>query len=186
MEVPFLDLKMQYKEIKGEVEPLILEVMESCSYVEGTYVRNFEKQMEEYLSVRHVGTCSNGTDALVLALKACDVQPGDEVITTPFTFFATAEAIASTGAIPVFVDIKEDDYTIDPKEVEQAITSKTKAILPVHIFGAMCDMDSIMDIAKRHGLKVIEDDAQAIGSEYKAKKAGTLGDVGCFPFCPAP
>ena len=149
MEVPFLDLKMQYKEIKGEVEPLILEVMESCSYVEGTYVRNFEKQMEEYLSVRHVGTCSNGTDALVLALKACDVQPGDEVITTPFTFFATAEAIASTGAIPVFVDIKEDDYTIDPKEIEQAITSKTKAILPVHIFGAMCDMDSIMDIAKR-------------------------------------
>ncbi len=184
MEVPFLDLKMQYKEIKGEVEPLILEVMESCSYVEGTYVRNFEKQMEEYLSVRHVGTCSNGTDALVLALKACDVQPGDEVITTPFTFFATAEAIASTGAIPVFVDIKENDYTIDPKEIEQAITSKTKAILPVHIFGAMCDMDSIMDIAKRHGLKVIEDDAQAIGSEYKAKKAGTLGDVGCFSFYP--
>lgn len=184
MEVPFLDLKMQYKEIKDEVEPLILEVMESCSYIEGKYVRNFEKQMEEYLSVKHVVTCSNGTDALVLGLKACNVQPGDEVITTPFTFFATAEAIASVGAIPVFVDIRENDYTIDAEMIEPAITSKTKAILPVHIFGAMCDMDSIMDIAKRYGLKVIEDDAQAIGSEYKSKKAGTIGDVGCFSFYP--
>lgn len=184
MKVPFFDLKIQYKEIKDEVEPLILEVMKSCSYVEGKYVRNFETQMEDYLSVKHVVTCSNGTDALVLGLKACNVQPGDEVITTPFTFFATAEAIASVGAMPIFVDIRENDYTIDAEKIEPAITSKTKAILPVHIFGAMCDMNSIMDIAKRYGLKVIEDDAQAIGSEYKSKKAGTIGDVGCFSFYP--
>lgn len=184
MNVPFLDLKTQYQGIKAEVEPAVLEILENCSYIGGKYVADFEKSMEEYLGVNHALGCSNGTDALVLGLKACNVKPGDEVITTPFTFFATAEAIASIGAIPVFVDVKQDDYTIDPDKIEAAITDKTKAILPVHIFGAACDMDRIMEIAKRHNMMVIEDDAQAIGCEYKGRKAGTIGDVGCFSFYP--
>ena len=184
MKVPFLNLQRQYQEIKAEVEPKVLEILETCSYIGGKYVEEFERDMAQYLGVRNVLGCSNGTDALVLALRACNVKPGDEVITTPFSFFATAEAIASVGAVPVFVDIRENDYNIDPDKIENAITNKTKAILPVHIFGAPCDMDPIMDVAKSHGLKVIEDDAQAIGSEYKGKKAGTLGDVGCFSFYP--
>lgn len=184
MKVPFLDLKTQYQGIKAEVEAEVLNILENCCYIGGSYVQNFEESMREYLGVKHVVSCSNGTDALVLGLKACNVKPGDEVITTPFTFFATAEAIASIGAIPVFVDVKQEDYTIDPDKIEAAITEKTAAILPVHIFGAPCDMDRIMEIAGKHNLKVIEDDAQAIGSEYKGRKAGTLGDIGCFSFYP--
>lgn len=184
MKVPFLDLKTQYQGIKDEVEPAVLDILENCCYIGGTYVQQFEKSVREYLGVKHAVGCSNGTDALVLGLKACNVKPGDEVITTPFTFFATAEAIASIGAIPVFVDIRQEDYTIDPDKIEAAITEKTTAILPVHIFGAPCDMDRIMGIARKYNLKVIEDDAQAIGSEYKGRKAGTLGDVGCFSFYP--
>lgn len=184
MKVPFLDLRTQYQGIKQDVEPAILDIMESCCYIGGPYVQQFEESAKKYLGVKHVAGCSNGTDALVLGLKACNVKPGDEVITTPFTFFATAEAIASIGAIPVFVDVRQEDYTIDPDKIEAAITEKTTAILPVHIFGAPCDMDCIMEIAENHNLKVIEDDAQAIGSEYKGRKAGTLGDVGCFSFYP--
>ena len=184
MKVPFLDLKTQYQNIKSEVEPEIFNVLSSCSYIGGSYVKKFEEEVASYLGVKHAIGCSSGTAALVLALRACNVCPGDEVITTPFTFFATAEAISSIGAIPVFVDVKQDDYTIDPEQIESAITDKTKAILPVHIFGAVCDMDRIMEIARKHNLKVIEDDAQAIGSEYKGRKAGTLGDVGCFSFYP--
>ena len=184
MKVPFLDLKTQFQGIKEEVEPKVMDILENCCYIGGAYVNDFEREMEQYLGVKHVASCSNGTDALVLGLKTCSVKPGDEVITTPFTFFATAEAIASVGAVPVFVDVKQEDYTIDPDKIETAITEKTKAILPVHIFGATCDMDRIMEIARKHNLKVIEDDAQAIGSEYKGRKAGTLGDVGCFSFYP--
>lgn len=184
MKVPFLDLKTQYRGIKAEVEPAVMDILENCCYIGGSYVNEFERQMESYLNVKHAASCSNGTDALVLGLKTCNVKPGDEVITTPFTFFATAEAIASVGAIPVFVDVRQDDYTIDPDKIEEAITDKTKAVMPVHIFGAPCDMDRIMKIAKKHNLKVIEDDAQAIGAEYKGNKAGTLGDVGCFSFYP--
>lgn len=184
MKVPFLDLRTQYKGIRSEVEPKVLDILENCCYIGGVYVNEFEREMESYLNVKHVSGCSNGTDALVLGLKTCNIKPGDEVITTPFTFFATAEAIASVGAIPVFVDVKQDDYTIDPEKIEEAITEKTKAILPVHIFGCPCDMDRINAIAKKYGLMVIEDDAQAIGSEYKGRKAGTLGDVGCFSFYP--
>ena len=184
MKVPFLDLRTQYQGIKADVEPEVLKILENCCYIGGSYVNDFERSMEGYLNVAHVAGCSNGTDALVLGLRACNVKPGDEVITTPFTFFATAEAICSVGAIPVFVDVRQEDYNIDPDKIEAAITEKTKAILPVHIFGAPCDMDKINAIAKKHGLKVIEDDAQAIGSEYKGRKAGTLGDVGCFSFYP--
>ena len=184
MSVPFLDLKKQFESIKAEAEPEILKVFESCAYIGGSYVKQFEADIEKYLDVKHAIGCSSGTAALMLALKACNVKPGDEVITTPFTFFATAEAIAAVGGIPVFVDVKDPDYTIDPEKIEPAITDKTKAILPVHIFGACADMDRINEIAKKHGLKVIEDCAQAIGAEYKGKKAGTLGDVGCFSFYP--
>lgn len=184
MKVPFLDLSTQYKEIKSEVEPLISDILENCCFIGGKYVSDFEKDMAKYLDIKYVSGCGNGTDALALALKACNIKPGDEIITTPFSFFATAESIASIGAIPVFVDVKYDDYNIDPDKIEAAITEKTKAILPVHIFGAPCDMDRIMEIAQKHNLKVIEDDAQAIGSEYKGRKAGTLGDIGCFSFYP--
>jgi dTDP-4-amino-4,6-dideoxygalactose transaminase len=184
MNVPFLDLKAQYKELKPEIMPMIEDIIDNGCFIGGRYVTDFEMAMQQYLGVKHVLGCSNGTDALMLGLKACNVKPGDEVITTPFTFFATAEAIAAVGAIPVFVDVKQDDYTMDPDKIEAAISSKTKAILPVHIFGATCDMDKIVEIAKKHNLMVIEDDAQAIGSEYKGRKAGTLGDVGCFSFYP--
>lgn len=184
MSVPFLDLKTQYSSIKSEIEKKVLEVLESCAYVNGPYVRAFECDVEKYLNVKHAIGCSSGTAALMLALKACGVSLGDEVITTPFTFFATAESIAAVGAKPVFVDIKDDDYTIDPEKIEAVISERTKAVIPVHIFGACCEMDRINEIAKKHGLKVIEDCAQAIGAKYKDRCAGTLGDIGCFSFYP--
>lgn len=184
MKVPFLDLRSQYQGIKNEVEPEVLKVFESCAYIGGPYVQKFEQEAAEYLHVKHAMGCSSGTAALVLALRACNVKPGDEVITTPFTFFATAEAIASVGAVPVFVDVKESDYTIDPAKIEEQITEKTKAILPVHIFGEPCDMDPIMEIAEKHNLKVIEDAAQGIGSSYKGRMVGTLGHIACFSFYP--
>lgn len=184
MKVPFLDLKLQYKDLLEEIEPQIMDIFRNCAFIGGSHVRDFERKVEEFLNVKHAMGCASGTDALVLALRACNVHPGDEVITTPFTFFATAEAIASIGAIPVFVDVKLDDYNIDPCKIEDAITERTKVILPVHIFGAPCDMDCIVSIAKKYNLKVIEDDAQAIGSTYKGRKAGTLGDIGCFSFYP--
>lgn len=184
MNVPFLDLKQQYQNLREEIEPHVLTLLAECSYIGGTYVETFEREMSLYLGVKHVVGCSSGTAALVLALRACGVCPGDEVITTPFTFFATAEAISSVGALPVFVDVKQDDYTIDPEKIEAAITDRTKAILPVHIFGAVCEMDRIIEIARRHHLRVIEDDAQAAGSTYKGRMAGTLGDIGCFSFYP--
>ena len=184
MKVPFLDLKRQYEGIREQVEPKVCEVLASCAYIGGKYVQEFEKNIAEYLNVKHVVACGNGTEALVLALRACNVQPGDEVITTPFTFFATAEAVSSIGATPVFVDVNENDYTIDPTKIEEKITERTKAILPVHIFGAPCNMDEIMKIARTHNLKVVEDCAQAIGTTYKGKHAGGLGDVGCFSFYP--
>lgn len=184
MNVPFLDLRKQYEGIREEVERKLLAVMSSCSYIGGRYVEEFEEEMANYLGARYAIGCSSGTAALVLALRACGVKPGDEVITTPFTFFATAESIASVGAVPVFVDVKQEDYNIDPGKIEDAITENTKAILPVHIFGAPADMNRIMETARKHDLKVIEDDAQAIGSEHKGEKAGTIGDVGCFSFYP--
>lgn len=184
MKVPFLDLKKQYQALKPEIEPAVCKALESCAYIGGQYVQAFEQEAADYLGVRHAIGCSSGTAALILALRACNIQPGDEVITTPFTFFATAEAIACIGAVPVFVDVLPNDYTLDPDKIEAEITDKTKAILPVHIFGAVCNMDSITEIAKEHNLKVVEDDAQAIGSEYRGRNAGTLGDIGCFSFYP--
>lgn len=184
MQVPFLDLGRQYKRLKDEIGTAMQLVMEKQTFIGGKHVHDFEEQIAHYLNVKYALGCGNGTEALVLALRACNVKPGDEVITTPFTFFATAEAIASIGAIPVFVDIREEDYNIDPDLIEKKITGRTRAILPVHIFGAPCRMGEIVEIARKHGLKVIEDDAQAIGSQYKGRMAGTLGDIGCFSFYP--
>lgn len=184
MNVPFFDLKRQYNALRGEIEPAVLSVMDSCGYVGGKPVEEFERKLADYLRVGHAVSCGNGTDALILALRACGVRPGDEVITTPFTFFATAEAIAAIGAVPVFSDISLEDFNLDPARIEEHITEKTRVILPVHLFGAPCDMDSIMDIARRHGLKVVEDAAQAIGCEYRGRPIGTTADVSCFSFYP--
>ena len=184
MKIPFFSLSRQYDQIREEVETSVRDVMRSNAYIEGQAVKSLEKELSEYLNVRHVVTCGNGTDALRIALQAIGVTNGDEVITTPFTFFATAEAISQTGATPVFVDICEDSLNIDPKLIREKITSKTKAILPVHIFGLPADMDEINTIASEYGISVIEDACQAIGSEYKDKKTGTLGNLGCFSFYP--
>lgn len=184
MNIPILDLKRQYKSLKPEIEPAVKACMESGVYVMGENVAMFEKEAAEYIGVKHAIATGSGTDSLVISLRACGIKEGDEVITTPFTFFATAEAIAAVGATPVFADISEDSLDIDPEKIEEKITSKTKAILPVHIFGYPADMDAINTIAKAHGLFVIEDACQAIGSEYKGKKSGALSDMGCFSFFP--
>jgi dTDP-4-amino-4,6-dideoxygalactose transaminase len=151
----------------------------------GPEVGAFEKAVAEHLGVKHALGCNSGTDALFIALRALNIGPGDEVITSPFTFFATAEAISHVGATPVFVDIEEDSMNLDPKLVEAAITPKTKAIIPVHIFGRACDMDAIMGIAAKHSLKVVEDCAQSFGASWKGKQSCTIGDVGCYSFFPS-
>lgn len=184
MKVPILDLKRQYKPLQSELESAVNACMASGMYIMGKPVADFENQMAEFLGVKHVITTGNGTESLVIALRACGVKPGDEVITTPLTFFATAEAVALVGAVPVFADVLEDSFNIDPSSVESKITGRTKAILPVHIFGYPAEMDALNAIAKKHGLKVIEDACQAIGAEYKGKKTGALGDFGCFSFFP--
>ena len=184
MVVPFLNITKQNEQIKQLVLGDINKLISSSQFIGGKAVTDFEQEFAEYIGVNHAVSCGNGTDALVLALRACGVGYGDEVITTSFSFFATAEAIASIGAVPVFTDIGRYDYLMDTYEIEDLITDRTKAIIPVQLFGACCNMDRIMEIARRYNLKVIEDDAQAVGSEYKGRKAGTLGDVGCFSFYP--
>ena len=184
MNIPLLNLKRQYKYLKNDVERAISEILESGAYINGPYTKKFEKRLCEYLNVKHTIGVANGTDALVITLKALGIKEGDEVITTPFTFFATAEAISVVGAKPVFVDVKLNDFNNDPKKIEAAITEKTKAIMPVHIFGTPADMDEINEIAKKHNLYVIEDACQAIGAEYKGIKVGGIGDIACFSFFP--
>lgn len=184
MNIPLVDLKAQYKLVEEKAGKAVMEVLSSANYIMGSEVLEFEKEFAEYVGVKHAISVGNGTDALVLALMAAGVGKGDEVITTPFTFFSTAESISSVGAIPVFVDVEKETYNIDPLKIEEKITEKTKAIMPVHIFGQAAKMDEIMEIAKKHNLKVIEDAAQAVGAEYKGKKVGSIGDVGCFSFFP--
>lgn len=184
MKIPFFDLSRQYKEIQPETEAALQRFLPSCAYIGGPQVDAFEAQMAEYLGVKHAITCGNGTDALKLALRSVGVQPGDEVLTTAFSFFASSEAIAAIGAVPVFVDIRLSDLNLDPALLEKHITPKTKAILPVHIFGAPCGMNEINAIAQKHGLQVVEDACQAIGGEYHGQKLGSLGDAGCFSFFP--
>lgn len=184
MNIPLLNLKRQYKYLKNDMEGTISEILESGAYINGPYTKKFEKRLCEYLNVKHAIGVANGTDALVITLKALGIKEGDEVITTPFTFFATAEAISVVGAKPVFVDVKLNDFNIDPEKIEAAITERTKAIMPVHIFGTPADMDEINEIAKKHNLYVIEDACQAIGAEYKGIKVGGIGDIACFSFFP--
>ena len=184
MNIPLVDLKAQYKLVEEKAGKAVMEVLSSANYIMGSEVLEFEKEFAEYIGVKHAISVGNGTDALVLALMAAGVGKGDEVITTPFTFFSTAESISSVGAIPVFVDVEKETYNIDPLKIEEKITEKTKAIMPVHIFGQSAKMDEIMAIAKKYNLKVIEDAAQAVGAEYKEKKVGSIGDVGCFSFFP--
>ncbi|MDK2920260.1 MAG: hypothetical protein PWQ37_2993 [Candidatus Petromonas sp.] len=184
MQIPLIDLKKQYETIRNETDQKVLEILSSARYIMGENVKEFEKEMCKYLEVKNAISVGNGTDALVIALKALGIGQGDEVITSPFTFFATAESISAVGATPVFVDVKLDTFNIDPSKIEEKITSRTKAIMPVHIFGQPADMDEIMNIAKKYNLYVLEDACQAIGTEYKGKKVGTLGDIACFSFFP--
>ncbi|HEX3026146.1 MAG TPA: DegT/DnrJ/EryC1/StrS family aminotransferase [Clostridia bacterium] len=182
--VPMLDLKRQYASIRHEIEPAVQSCLESGVFIQGPQVREFEREAAEYLQVRHAVSVGNGTDALVIALRAAGIRAGDEVITSPFTFFATAEAIVTAGGVPVFADILEDSFNLDPQSVKKKITSKTRAILPVHIFGQPAGMDELLELSAEHGLKIIEDACQAIGAEYHGKKVGGIGDAGCFSFFP--
>ena len=184
MKVPILNLTRQYETLREEIEKAVCEQMASGMYIGGAAVENFEKKFAGYIGVKHAIAVNSGTDALVIAMKAMGIGAGDEVITTPFTFFATAETIAMTGATPVFCDVEEDTYNIDPAKIEAKITPKTKAILPVHIFGQPAEMAAIQAIADRHGLKVIEDACQAVGAEYGGQKVGGIGEIGCFSFYP--
>lgn len=184
MSIPFLDLKAQYAQIKDEINQAIQEVIDSCAFASGPFVEKFEKQWAEYCTVKHALGVASGTDALQLILCALGVKQGDEVITVANTFIATAEAISLTGATPVFIDIYETTYTMNPQLLEGAITPRTKAIIPVHLYGQMADMDPIVEIARRHGLSVIEDACQAHGATYKGRKAGSLGDAAAFSFYP--
>ena len=184
MNIPLLNLKRQYTYLKNDIEKVISNILESGAYINGPYTKELESKLAKYLDVKHVIGVANGTDALVIALEALGIKEGDEVITTPFTFFATAEAISVVGAKPVFVDVSLDDFNIDVNKIEEVITERTKAIMPVHIFGTPADMDKINEIAKKYNLYVIEDACQAIGAKYRDKMIGGLGDVACFSFFP--
>lgn len=185
MKINFIDLQAQYQKYKEEIDIQIHDVLDTSSYIMGSKVGELEANLSKFVGVKHSIACSSGTDALVLALMALDIKAGDEVITSPFTFIATAEMIAFVGAKPVFVDIDEKTYNIDPSKIETAITNKTKAIIPVSIFGQTPDMDAINNIAKKHNLKVIEDAAQSFGAEYNGTKSCNLSDVACTSFFPA-
>lgn len=183
--VPLLDMQPEIQSIWDELITAVEGVLRKSQFIMGPNVKEFEREVAQYLGVKHAIGVNSGTDALVIACQAIGLQPGDEVITTPFTFFATGEAVSHFGAIPVFVDIDPRTFNLDVSKIEAKITSRTKAILPVHLYGHSADMDPLMALAKKHGLKVIEDVAQAFGCDYKGRKAGTIGDIGCFSFFPS-
>lgn len=182
--IPFLDLRAQYRNIKAEIDAAVLGVLDSCQFTLGSEVVKFEEEFAAYTSSRFGVGVNSGTSALHLALLAADIGPGDEVITVPFTFVASVAAIHYSGAKTVFVDIDPRTYTMDPAAIESAITPKTKAIIPVHLYGHPADMDPILAIARKHNLLVIEDACQAHGAEYRGRRLGSLGDFGCFSFYP--
>ncbi len=189
-QIRMVDLKGQYEKIKDEVKVAINEVIDTTSFINGPAVKEFQENLEKYLDVKHVIPCGNGTDALQVAMMALGLKPGDEVITTSFTFIATAEVISLLGLVPVLVDVEVDTFNINSEAIKKAITPKTKAIIPVHLFGQCANMDDIMKIAKENNLFVIEDACQAIGADYifddnSKKKAGTIGHVGCTSFFPS-
>lgn len=185
MSVPLLDLKAQYATIRDEVNEAVLEVLESQYFVLGPKVAELEAAVAAYCGVKHAIGVSSGTDALLLSLMAADIGPGDEVITTPYSFFATAGSIARVGARPVFVDIDPVSFNIDPAHIEDAVSARTRAIIPVHLYGQVCAMDAIVEVAERHNLLIIEDAAQAIGAMHGTRKAGQFGGIGCFSFFPS-
>lgn len=182
--IPFLDLRAQHAGLRGEIEAAIGRVLESCEFTLGSEVAAFEEEFAAYVQARHAIGVNSGTSALHLALLAAGVGAGDEVITVPFTFVATTAAIGYTGARPVFVDIDPTSLTMDPNRLEDAITDRTRAIMPVHLHGQPADMAPILEIARRRGLRVIEDAAQAHGAEYRGQRVGAIGDIGCFSFYP--
>jgi len=182
--IPILDLSQQYAELKTDLEREVLKVLSSGQYILGENVKKLEKDFAKYNGVSHALGVASGTDALHLALRALDIGTGDEVITVSFTFIATVEAISYVGATPIFADINSDTFNFDVKELEKKITPKTKAIIPVHLYGQPVDMTPILEIAHKYNLYVVEDCAQAIGATYKGKKVGSLGDIGCFSFFP--
>ena len=183
--IPPLDLTRQYKTIEAEVSAAVLDVLSSGRYINGPVVDNFAQAFVDYVGSPEIVACNSGTDALYLALRALDIGPGDEVITSPFTFIATTETISAVGAKPVFVDITLDSFNIDVDQIEAAITPNTKAIMPVHLFGRPVNMDSVMAVAKAHNLPVIEDCAQATGAKWGDQRVGSIGDFGCFSFFPS-
>ncbi len=183
--VPLVDLQAQYNSIQLEIDAALRRVVESAGFIMGPEVRAFEEAFARFVGAAEAVGVASGTAALHLALLACNIGPGDEVITTPFTFYATAEAITQAGATPVFVDIRPDTYNLDPALIEAAITPRTRAIIPVHLYGQPADMDPILAIARRHGLRVIEDAAQAHAAEYRGRRIGSLGDLACFSFFPS-
>lgn len=186
MKVPLLDLKLQYQALKNELNNALLNTAESQMFILGPEVEKMETSFKEYLHCDHAYGVSSGTDALLLALMAIDIQPGDEVIVPAYSFFATAGVVSRMNAVPVFAENDPVTFNIDPSSIEQKITKKTKAVIPVHLYGQSCDMNAVMKIAKQHGLKVIEDAAQAIGTQYKdGRYVGTIGDIGCFSFFPS-
>ncbi len=182
--IPLIDLKAQYQSIQSELDAAVSRVMASGQYILGPEGEALEKEVAAYCGVSHGVGVASGTDALELSLRACGIGAGDEVITTAYTFFATAEAILAAGAVPVFVDIDHETYNLDPRLIEKAITPRTKALMPVHLYGQPCDMHAILSIAKSHHLKVIEDCAQAIGARYDGKPVGSFGDAGALSFYP--
>lgn len=185
MSVPMVDLKVQYEAMKEDMDAAVLGVVRSASFILGLQGKTLEQSVSAYHGVKHAVGVASGTDALHLALRAAGVGPGDEVITTPFTFIATAEAISYVGAVPVFVDIRDDTFNIDVDRIEEKITKRTKALLPVHLYGHAADMAPLMEIARKHGLRVIEDCAQSFGAEYRGRRTGSFGDLGCFSFFPS-
>ncbi len=184
--VPLLDLKAQYAGLRNEIEPIVKDVIESQYFIGGPKLKEFENNIAKYCQSKYALGVSSGTDAILLALMALDIEPGDEVVVPVYSFFATAGCVSRMGATPVFVDIDPQTYNIDPEKLEKAITAKTKAIIPVHLYGQLANMETIMEIAKKNKLHVIEDAAQAIGSENEnGQRAGTFGDIGCFSFFPS-
>ena len=184
-QVPMVDLREQYRSLKAEIDASLADVLDKTHFILGENVAAFEREVAEHLGCRHAIGCANGTDALHLALRALEIGPGDEVITTPFTFIATAEAIAYVGATPVFVDIDPRTFNLDIGRVEAAITPRTRALLPVHLFGMPTDMPALAALAEAHGLRVVEDCAQSFGASVDGRTTGTIGDIGCFSFFPS-
>jgi dTDP-4-amino-4,6-dideoxygalactose transaminase len=185
MQVPLLDLTRQYESIKEGIDGAVMAVLNHCKFINGPEVKKLEEEIASFCGTRYGIGVNSGTDALLVALRACGVGPGDEVVTSTFSFFATAGVISRLGARPVFVDIDPETYNIDVDALEAAVTSKTKVVIPVHLFGQCANMDPILDICKKHDLKAVEDAAQAISAEHKGRKAGSIGDFGCFSFFPS-